>query len=423
MCQGITVKKIDIICTFIECGVRKPFVLKGLKFKNMEIKMESVKEKTMNYFTIIPSEIENDDRLTHGAKYLYGKIKALSTKEGFCWASNKYLAKITKASVSSIKRWKNILVNIGYIKSEIIYKGETKEVAGRKMALTDLNRGGFNLNRGVGSNLRTNNINNNNINYYSKKERNLRARASKNSNSGYVDNSTNDEINKTLEKIQSLEKYLDNLKNISQASQESKFVDVPNQQLSEATQDYNEPQVAQDFEYDNESNSQLMEEYPNCIQIQAEKESEDIDTPDLTSKYSEIFDIELKNKYSCEEIKMTQQDNYTESEIKNSRNSCSRSMELYGRESFDEITARKISDSEERVKLGKILAFDIRRHGYITNDSWSAKLDRHLSLSDSVKERLANLDYSLAGGYSNIFSAPKNEFSSKTQYASISIFE
>ena len=33
MCQGMTVKKIDIICTFMKWGVREPFVLKGLRQK------------------------------------------------------------------------------------------------------------------------------------------------------------------------------------------------------------------------------------------------------------------------------------------------------------------------------------------------------------------------------------------------------
>lgn len=346
----------------------------------IRIGMPNNGEKTMNYFTIIPWEIENDDRLTHGAKYLYGKIKALSEKEGFCWATNKYLAKITKASVSSIKRWKNILANIGYIKSEIIYKGETKEVVGRKLALSDMNRIETNLNRGVGSNFRVNNINNNNIDYKDLERKKAYARACEN-------NELNKKEQELKNEIERLKKQLEELKpqvsNETKIEKESKFVDV--------------------------SNSQLMGEY------QAEKESEDIDTPDLTSEYSDIFDFELKNKYSCEEIKKTQQDNYTES-VNND------SMSTYGRESFDDITSRKISYTEERVKLGKYLAFIICRFGKITNDVWEAFLDRYLSLGNTVKERLANLSYSFAGGYRNIFKVSKHE-NTQTQYSAISIFD
>ena len=397
MCQGITVKKIDIICTFIECGVRKPFVLKGLKFKNMEIKMESVKEKTMNYFTIIPSEIENDDRLTHGAKYLYGKIKALSTKEGFCWASNKYLAKITKASVSSIKRWKNILVNIGYIKSEIIYKGETKEVADRKLALTDLNRGELNLNPPLGSSWPTNNINNNNIDYKDLERKKAYARACEN-------NELNKKEQELKNEIERLKKQLEELK--SHVGE--------NKQLKKVHQDCTHNQTYQDFEPTNQPNSQLKEEFSKMS----------ANPTILDNSYVQP----LRNKCICEsakksEYKKSSTHQYCGQDVNGKSKSCSKSMQMYGRESFDEITTRRISNTEERVKLGKYLAFIIKRFGNITNDLWNTFLDRYLSLSNVLEKRLANLDYSFSGGYSNIFSAPKNEFRSRIQYADISIFE
>ena len=45
-----------------------------------------------NYKLIIPSQISNDIELSSTAKLLTGEIFRLSTKEGYCFASNKYLA-------------------------------------------------------------------------------------------------------------------------------------------------------------------------------------------------------------------------------------------------------------------------------------------------------------------------------------------
>ena len=165
----------------------------------------------------------------------------------------------------------------------------------------------------------------------------------------------------------------------------------------------------------------LKEECSNCSQIQADQDFGHDNNTGIESEYSDIFDFELKNKYSnCKmgveaQKNTTQQDNYTES-LKND------SLSKYGRESFDDITCRKISNTEERVKLGKYLAFLICRFGKITNDVWKTFLDRYLSLGNTVKERLANLAYSLAGGYRNIFKAPKHE-NTQTQYSAISIFD
>jgi hypothetical protein len=39
----------------------------------------------------IPGDILDDDRISDGAKILYGKIARLSYKTGYCWASNKFL--------------------------------------------------------------------------------------------------------------------------------------------------------------------------------------------------------------------------------------------------------------------------------------------------------------------------------------------
>lgn len=270
-----------------------------------------------------------------------------------------------------------------------------------------------------GSLLNTNILSTNILN--TKKERNTRAHA-------YVNKSTNFEIEKELEKSKNFEKHLENLKNKYSKVQATKEPE----QLKEVYPNCAQTQVEQNSKPIDESNSQLKEVSPDCTNNQ--------ENNDLVSKYSEIFDFELKSKYQNSHINhrvkenQTQYENNTKSEkisthqycgqdVNGKSKSCSKSMQMYGRESFDEITTRRISNTEERVKLGKYLAFIIKRFGNITNDLWNTFLDRYLSLSNVLEKRLANLDYSFSGGYSNIFPAPKNEFRSRIQYADISIFE
>ena len=74
-------------------------------------------------------------KLTVGAKFLFLKIEALSNKEGYCSPTNKYLAGLMGVSARTIRRLIESLSENGYIKSEIIYKGETKEVAERRIMI------------------------------------------------------------------------------------------------------------------------------------------------------------------------------------------------------------------------------------------------------------------------------------------------
>lgn len=394
MCQGANIKKIDIICTFIECGVREPFVLKGFKFKNMEIEMLTIN----NYYTNIPGEIVGDPKINFGAKLLFGKIQSLSHKEGFCWSRNKYLAKFMGVSDRTIQRWIGTLKKNNYIKSEIIYKEGSKEVACRKLSLNSMSSG---HNKNVVGGHDTDVVkklikNNTNKDYYIKKERNARTRKC--------------EVNELNKKKQELENEIERLK--KQLEELKSQVDE-NKQLKKALQDCNHNQTYQDFEPTNQLIQPLKEEF-----------SEISANPTIIDDSSVQ---PLKDKCMCEsankaEYKKSSTHQYCGQDVNDKSKSCSKSMQMYGRESFDEITTRRISNTEERVKLGKYLAFIIKRFGNITNDLWNTFLDRYLSLSDTLEKRLANLDYSFSGGYSNIFSAPKNEFRPRTQYADINIF-
>lgn len=54
---------------------------------------------------VIPANVRYDDRLSMGAKLIYGEIRSLSRREGYCWASNEYFAKLYKTHTNTVSRW------------------------------------------------------------------------------------------------------------------------------------------------------------------------------------------------------------------------------------------------------------------------------------------------------------------------------
>ena len=88
-----------------------------------------------NYYAIIPANVRYDNELKDKAKLLYGEITSLSTKDGYCYASNKYFANLYDVSTTTISLLIKNLIDRGYIESEIIYKEGTKEILNRYLKI------------------------------------------------------------------------------------------------------------------------------------------------------------------------------------------------------------------------------------------------------------------------------------------------
>ena len=118
-----------------------------------------------NYYAVIPAEVRYARGITPNAKLLYAEITALSQKDGSCWASNKYFAKLYNVSTVTISRWISSLVENNFINREIVYKKGTKEIDKRYLQLCN---GGINknVNAPINKNVKDNNtsINNTSIN-------------------------------------------------------------------------------------------------------------------------------------------------------------------------------------------------------------------------------------------------------------------
>lgn len=72
-------------------------------------------ESKVGYYAIIPANVRYDSELTDKAKLLYGEITCLSNKEGYCFATNKYFAKLYNCTNRAIQNAISKLQERGYI--------------------------------------------------------------------------------------------------------------------------------------------------------------------------------------------------------------------------------------------------------------------------------------------------------------------
>ena len=89
-----------------------------------------------NYFAIIPAYIRYNKELKFGERLMYGEITALSNKEGYCYAKNKYFADLYDVSQSTISRWISHLADLNSIDVQII-RNERKEIIERRIYIKD----------------------------------------------------------------------------------------------------------------------------------------------------------------------------------------------------------------------------------------------------------------------------------------------
>jgi len=95
------------------------------------------KKEHPGFYAIIPASVRYDKSLCPNAKLLYGEITALTEKEGYCYASNNYLANLYGVNRSSITHWINMLIQAGYITQEFEYDDDHIRIIERKIYLTN----------------------------------------------------------------------------------------------------------------------------------------------------------------------------------------------------------------------------------------------------------------------------------------------
>jgi hypothetical protein len=88
-----------------------------------------------SYYAILPANVRYAETLTPNAKLLYAEITALAQKDGTCWASNKYFAKLYNVTPETVSRWVSVLVVNGFVLRQITYLKGTKQIDKRYLQL------------------------------------------------------------------------------------------------------------------------------------------------------------------------------------------------------------------------------------------------------------------------------------------------
>ena len=79
-----------------------------------------------SYYANVPFYVRYDRDLSPMARMMFGEITALSSSEGYCWASNKYFAELYGVSPSTISGWISELAEKKYVFLEITDRHDRK---------------------------------------------------------------------------------------------------------------------------------------------------------------------------------------------------------------------------------------------------------------------------------------------------------
>lgn len=133
------------------------------------MKAENETQK-IGYYSIIPATILYNKELKANEKILYAIITSLANKEGYCYASNRYIAEKLGVGTNTVSGWITDLRRRGFIQLEILRK-QNKEIIQRRIYINDITytinkEYHYNTNEeeGILKKSKDNNIINNNIN-------------------------------------------------------------------------------------------------------------------------------------------------------------------------------------------------------------------------------------------------------------------
>ncbi len=93
-------------------------------------------ENKVNYYAIIPATVRYSKDLKANEKLLYGEITALSNRNGYCYAQNRYFANLYGVSIETVSRWLSNLQKCGFIQIEV-KRNANKEVIARYIYIVD----------------------------------------------------------------------------------------------------------------------------------------------------------------------------------------------------------------------------------------------------------------------------------------------
>ena len=93
-------------------------------------------KESIGYYSVIPATVLYNKELKANEKLLYAIITSLACKEGYCFASNKYLAEKLDVNPKTVSSWISDLRDKGFITVELI-RNENNQIIQRKIYIND----------------------------------------------------------------------------------------------------------------------------------------------------------------------------------------------------------------------------------------------------------------------------------------------
>lgn len=93
-------------------------------------------KESIGYYSVIPATVLYNKDLKANEKLLYAIITSLACKEGYCFASNKYLAEKLNVNPKTVSSWISDLRDKDFIIVELIRNGNN-QIIQRKIYIKD----------------------------------------------------------------------------------------------------------------------------------------------------------------------------------------------------------------------------------------------------------------------------------------------
>ena len=94
-------------------------------------------KESIGYYSVIPATVLYNKELKANEKLLYAIITSLACKEGYCFASNKYLAEKLDVNPKTISSWISDLKDKNFVIVELI-RNENKQIIQRRIYINDV---------------------------------------------------------------------------------------------------------------------------------------------------------------------------------------------------------------------------------------------------------------------------------------------
>ena len=94
-------------------------------------------ENPIGYYAVIPSTVLFNENLKPNEKLLYAVITVLANKDGYCFASNNYLAELFNSKPHTISNWISHLSRLNFVHVELI-RSDNNEIIQRRIYINDI---------------------------------------------------------------------------------------------------------------------------------------------------------------------------------------------------------------------------------------------------------------------------------------------